>query len=147
MSREYQTVSIYLKHNLKNDLELRGDNRSQIINRDLARLYNLYRWSLKGINLTVDECALIVDALNGTAYDGIIAPSTWLLASIEDAVQLGRLDTKWKVDGRALLDKLCGLSDAQALAVIDAAERFWVQNPLGDIKENIKAFFGGGHDA
>ncbi len=53
------------------------------------------------------------------------------------------VDEKWEVDGKALVEKLRGLSDTQALALIDAAERFW--NERGDGQETettaIKKYF------
>ena len=54
-----------------------------------------------------------------------------------------RLAEKWGVDGPALVEKLRGLNEMQALAIIDAAERFWQDDTLrnADIREGVKAIF------
>ncbi|MFY9604024.1 MAG: hypothetical protein WAR00_05190, partial [bacterium] len=56
------------------------------------------------------------------------------------------LDKKWQVDGKALVKKLKALSHVQALALVDAAERFWQANTGTNTgtadDEDIKKFFG-----
>lgn len=101
-----------------------GRNRSAVIGRDLARLYELYRLALKTeINLTPSEGALILDSLNGTILDARMSAMLW--AQIEDNVFLDGLAGKWEVDGPALIEKLRSLTRLQALALVDMAERFW----------------------
>ena len=41
-------------------------------------------------------------------------------------IQLDGLAKQWEVDGDGLLAKLRALTPTQALAVIDAAERWWL---------------------
>lgn len=118
-----KTVSLYLRPDIEAELDMRGDNRSQIINRDLERLYAIYRRALRETPLTVKEACLIVDALNGILIDAATAHLLW--ANIEDAIKLDGLTEKWGVDGKELIDKLRGLSAMPCMALADAAERFW----------------------
>ncbi len=140
MKKEPRTVSIYLRPALETELEARGDNRNHIIHRDLERLYTLYRLALRDVKLTLPEAWFIVDMLNGTIMDANIAGLLW--ASAEDACALDGLDKKWQVDGKAFVKKLKKLSDTQALALVDAAERFWQANTGTADDEGIKKFFG-----
>jgi len=140
LKKEPRTVSIYLRPELEAELEARGDNRNHIIHRDLERLYTLYRLALREVKLTLPEAWFIVDMLNGTIMDANTAGLLW--ASAEDACAMDGLDKKWQVDGKALVKKLKALSHVQALALTDAAERFWQANTGTADDEDIKKFFG-----
>lgn len=102
-------------------LTARGENRSYVINRDLVRLYTLYRRALATVDLSTDEACLLIDALNGTTMNADTARMLW--AEVEDACQIDHLDRKWEVDGRELVEKIKGLNEIQCMALIDAAER------------------------
>ncbi|MDA8212144.1 MAG: hypothetical protein M0021_09745 [Clostridia bacterium] len=136
---DYTRPTIHIRSNLDEQIKSRG-SRSTVISRDLERLYTLYRRALAEVKLTIDEACLIVDALNGSLMDANTARLLW--ANIADAVSMDGLDEKWSVDGPALVEKLRGLSDIQALAVVDAAERFW-QGPYRetDIYEAVEECF------
>ena len=138
--KEPRTVSIYLRPELEAEIEARGSNRNHIIHRDLERLYTLYRLALREVKLTLSEAWFIVDMLNGTIMDANTAGLLW--ASAEDACALDGLDKKWQVDGKAFVKKLKKLSDTQALALVDATERFWQENTGTADDEDIKKFFG-----
>ena len=97
---------------------------SPVIERDINRLYDMYSRALRQVSLTGEEACLIVDCLNGAIHDANSAPMMW--ASVADGIELDGLGTKWNVDGPALVDKLIGLTEIQSMAIIDAAERFWV---------------------
>ena len=140
MKKEPRTVSIYLRPALETELEARGDNRNHVIHRDLERLYTLYRLALREVKLTLPECWFLVDMLNGSLMDANTAGLLW--ASAEDACALDGLDKKWQVDGKAFVEKLKKLSDTQALALVDAAERFWQANTGSMDDEDIRRFFG-----
>ena len=141
MKKEPRTVSIYLRPALETELEARGDNRNHVIHRDLERLYTLYRLALRDVKqLTLPEAWFIVDMLNGTMMDANTAGLLW--ADAEDACALDGLDKKWQVDGKAFVEKLKALSPVQALALVDAAERFWQANTGTADDEDIKKFFG-----
>jgi hypothetical protein len=137
--KEPRSVSIYLRPVLETELEARGDNRNHIIHRDLERLYTLYRLALREVKLTLPEAWFIVDMLNGTIMDANTAGLLW--ASAEDACSMDGLDKKWKIDGKVFVEKLKALSHVQALALVDAAERFWANTGTAD-DEDIKKFFG-----
>jgi len=109
---------------------------SPVIERDINRLYDMYSRALRQIPLLVEEACLITDCLNSTIYDANSAPMMW--ASVRDGIEMDGLDTKWNVDGPALVDKLKGLTEIQSMAIIDAAERFW-NNPERDNMEEIVA--------
>lgn len=136
-----EKTGIYLADPVAAELAARGDNRSQVINRDLTRLYTLYRRALAEVPLSVEEACLLVDALNGALLDATTARLLW--AEIEDACRLDHLDQKWQVDGQALVQKLKNLTDIQALALIDAAERFWNAPDVGqrNVREAVKDYF------
>ena len=132
--KESKTVSFWLRPDLDEGLKTRGGNRSQTINRDLERLYTLYKRALREVVLSVPEAWLLVDVLNGTIHDANSAPLLW--GSVEDGCNLDGLDGKWEIDGKALVEKLRNLSSIQALALIDAAERFW-EAPDGERNEEL----------
>ena len=138
--KEPRTVSFWMRPELDEELSARGDNRSHIIHRDMERLYTLYRRTLREVSLSLPECWFIVDMLNGSLMDANTAGLLW--ASAEDACSMDGLDKKWQVDGKAFVQKLKNLSSIQALALIDAAERFWQANTGAADDEDIKRFFG-----
>jgi len=140
LKKEPRTVSIYLRPALETELEARGDNRNHVIHRDLERLYTLYRLALREMKLTLPEAWFIVDMLNGTMMDANTAGLLW--ADAEDACALDGLDKKWQVDGKAFVEKLKALSPVQALALADAAERFWQANTGSMEDEDIRKLFG-----
>lgn len=119
---------------------MRGDNRSGIINRDLERLYTMYRRAIREVPLALAEAQLIIDALNGSIFDAQSAPMLW--ANIEDACKLDGIDDKWGVDGPALVEKLHGLSAFHCMALIDGSERFWsLPNGERDLNADVRKIF------
>lgn len=134
-----EKISVSMRPEIVEQINARGV-RSTIINRDLERLYAMYRRSLIQTNLAVDEACLIVDALNGNLMDANAARLLW--ASIEDAVKLDGLDKKWSVNGPELIQKLQRLNELQCMAIVDAAERFW-EGPYrdADVREAVKQVF------
>lgn len=133
-----KTVSIWLRPELDAAMALRGDNRSQTMAQDLGRLYALYDRALREIDLTENEAMLIVDALNGVLIGADAGALLW--ANIEDSIRLDGLDEKWSVDGPALVEKLQAMTATQAMAVLDAAERFW-QQPEKDAAPWVRECF------
>ncbi|MDK2883320.1 MAG: hypothetical protein PWP58_1656 [Bacillota bacterium] len=133
-----ERISVTLTPEVLTELHARGP-RSTVINRDLDRLYTLYRRALAQVGLTTREALLIADALNGILMDVTTVPLFW--AQIQDAIAVEHLDKKWQVDGQALVEKLRGLNEIQALAVIDAAERFWHENPGESPEDRVREIF------
>ena len=115
--------------------------RSGVVDRDLARLYALYRRELARTPLSVDEACLLVDVLNGIWMREPL--SVWnLWTEVADACTLEHLDQKWGVDGPAFVQRLQELRDSQLLALVDAAERFWAgPYSKGDVRETVKQVF------
>lgn len=134
------TVAIYLRGEIDNELRQRGDNRSGTVNRDLERLYTLYKHALQEVDLSTDEACLICDVLNGTWTD--VTSARYLAAEVADGIKLNALDQKWEVDGKALVGKLDALDRLHALALVDAAERFWAVPPTKDGREVAAQVFG-----
>ena len=118
-----KTLGVYLYSETINEVAVRGENRSQTINRDLERLYDLYRRAIQETPLPLAEASLLVDCLNGSLVDARSAGMLW--ANVEDGIKYDGLEGKWEVDGKALVEKLRRLNQVQCLALIDAAERFW----------------------
>jgi hypothetical protein len=134
-----KSFGVYIRESLQPEFEARGGS-SIVINRDLERLYTMYRRAIREVPLTLAEARLIVDALNGSLFDANTAPMLW--ASIEDAIKLDGLAEKWGVDGPALVEKLRGLSAFHCMALVDAAERFWSMSADGrDLDKTIKFLF------
>jgi len=77
------------------------------------------------LQLTEEESALIVDALNGTVIQPELLAESVLWQEIQDAIKLDSLDAKWKVDGSALVAKLKAASHEDAQRIIGLAELFW----------------------
>ncbi len=133
-------ISIRLTENAENEISTRGNNRSATINRDLERLYTLYRRALQETPLTLAEGCLLVDCLNGSLFDATSAPLLW--GSVEDGIKLDGLDERWEVDGPAFVAKLRALSAFQAMTLIDASERFWSLPPVErGIEEGVRKCF------
>lgn len=132
-------LSVTVPDKLLEQIELRGDNKSAVVSRDLDRLYSLYKRALLQVGLTVDEACFIADMLNGVVTTADTARLLW--AGAQDAIELDKLDEKWNVDGPALVEKLRNLNEIQAMAVIDAAERFWQKREHEDMREDIRECF------
>lgn len=84
--------------------------------------------------LAYSEVMAICDILNGhmaTSAD-IRYGGQMLAASIEDGCALEGLDKKWQIDGKALAEKLKGLTDPQAWWVGHQARVWWHTVSSGD---------------
>ena len=134
-----KTVGIYLRPETEKELATRGENRSHVIARDLDRFYNLCRRAIREVPLSEKEACLIVDSLNGTVLDANTAQSLWF--SIEDSINLDGLADKWGVDGASLVEKLKELNAFQAMAIADAAERFWQMSDRMGLEEGVQKVF------
>lgn len=94
--------------------------------RDLDRYYAILAAELRGVHLSEPEAMLLIDSLQGVLHELPESAPTMLWAGVDDSIRLDGLDAKWDVDGPALVATLRALSPAQAMAVIDAVERWWV---------------------
>jgi hypothetical protein len=100
---------------------------------DLSRYYRLLaeaRTRLREI-LTPAELAAIIDVQNGHWYHERLDPvEIW--ANVEGGCRLEGLDTRHKIDGPALVEKLQSLDLLQVHALADATVRFWHAVGEGD---------------
>ncbi len=94
--------------------------------------------------LSLGEWCLIFDSLNGYFASPASTAVGGIALNVSDAVELDRLDEKWDVDGRALVDKLRAMSWPQLLSILDASERWWIENDgkSTDIDESVRAAVG-----
>ena len=99
-------------------------DRSAVASRMMERYAEVCRRSLP--ELTEPEWSLLRDSLNGWAAEPV-ASVGWLAMGVRDSIQLDGLDAKWGVDGDALLARLEALDYAGCCAVLDAVERWWVE--------------------
>lgn len=122
-----KNASVYLQAGTEKEILARGTNKSAIINRDLDRLYSIYRECLLDVKLTPNEALLVCEAL--AAWEGDSNAAKMLYSFIYDTIRNESLRDKWDVDGRQLVDKLRNLPLSHCLAIIDAAGRFFETAP------------------
>jgi len=123
MEKEKKTISVHIEVKLDQGLLSRGSNRSEVLNRDLGRLYDIYRYELSAMEFSPGEARLLAETLKYWHPDAGMARHLWNV--VDDAIRLDRVDEKYGTDGQALVKKLRGLSISQALAITDAIERYW----------------------
>lgn len=87
------------------------------------------------------EWELIADALNGCLEltdpgSSGIAPLMLIRAAVEDSIQLDGFDTRWAIDGTALIRKLNKLTDLEGDAIAAAVRYFWANGEEIDIGED-----------
>lgn len=73
------------------------------------------------------EWNLVRDSLNGTLHE----PASQIRGvwqGVEDSITLDGLAEKWGVDGDALLAKLRDLTYVEEVALVEAVERWWIDN-------------------
>lgn len=117
---------------LREQLEARSpeheDTTNLVAKRDLTRYYDALDRALHTVDLSEAEASAICDANNGTFWAddeaGMAGTQTMLWANVADTPGLSE---KWGIDQDALIAKMRGWSHIQALAVIDACERFWAR--------------------
>lgn len=74
---------------------------------------------------TKSEAMLIVDVCNAYLYHSSGSPKAALLLEVGDGIAIERLDEKWKIDNKALIEKIKGLTEYQAYTVLTMAFEFW----------------------
>jgi hypothetical protein len=127
------SISLQLRIGTEIEKRVESGNVSNTVNRSLDRYFALLNRALaewRG-TLSDNECALILDATNGSAFaDTISLGMLW--SEIEDAVSLDGLDRKWSVDGAALAVKLKASGMLGQAALVDASERWWNRVAAGE---------------
>jgi hypothetical protein len=92
-----------------------------VARRDLER-YNVLLDSVRPV-FTRDQAMLLVDVFNGTRFEPIEMSLSALWASLDDAEEA--YYQKHGVEKEPFVERIHDLTKAEALAVIDAIERFW----------------------
>jgi hypothetical protein len=92
---------------------------------DRNRYYVLLEDELERLAFTAAEACGIAAAVNTLAVDA--SSYRHLAGEVEDACRLEDLDDRFGFDADQLVEKLAGLTPGAAMAVADAAERFWEQ--------------------
>lgn len=126
-------ISISIPTHTYNKITKRYEgNTSATINTQLERYFEALRRERRGLRyiLTENECALILDATNGTIHYPESVP---LFAyGIRDAIDLDKLDEKWDVDADVLMRKISDAPYITYLTLIDGAERWWNRVSRGE---------------
>ena len=119
------TLDRVLAERIKSDSEELGfRSRSSMISAIAERYSEIIRRSIR--ELSVPEWCLIFDVLNGCwMIDSSAIAAKGLAHQIADATQLDAAGSKWDVDGLSLARRVAGMTFAEQMAIIDAAERFW----------------------
>lgn len=110
-----------------------------VARRDLERYYTVLADSLARLDLTLGQACLLMDALNGTWMDTSSYRLLW--AEVDDSIREENLAGKWSVDGAQLVERLRSLSPGEQMAMVDAAERFWLlveRGATGDREELLR---------
>lgn len=103
-----------------------GGNRSWTVSRQLERYFDMIDWNKRELrNILSDaEISLILDTFNGIAFaDTVSIRYAW--HEVADAIEMDRLDEKWKVDGKALVEKMKAMSFGHLIALVDSVEIWW----------------------
>lgn len=110
--------------------------RSTIIDRLLERHFDLMERGRRDLRrlLNDKEMGLILDSLNGIGFFDSVA-IYHVDMEVIDAIEMDHLDQKWEVDGKALIDKLNALTDAQKIALVDAVATWWNRVAKGEQPE------------
>lgn len=114
----------------------RGDTPSSAVTKVVLRYIGLLSAARRELRaqLTESECALILDACNGTAYMDMVSVRL-LPEGVADAIELDGLDRKWGVDGTSLMVKLRATTLTQRMALVDGLQRWWGNPERGGYSE------------
>ena len=122
-----KTISIRPSDEFLTEIAARGEPTGSTIQAQCERYFYALNVALGTVSLTQGEACLILDVTNGTLWESWSIGMLW--ASVADGIRLDGLDTKWEIDGPALVAKIQSWDYWQTLAVVDAAERWWRQEP------------------
>ena len=93
----------------------------QTARRDLTRYYKMLGTERPAF--THDQASVLCDMLNGVTLEPVDHAAQLLQIEVQDAPD--PLFEKWGVDRERLEKRVADLSFAEALATVDAVERFW----------------------
>ena len=109
------------------ELLQRGEDTNAIELRDLKRYYALLNYHLIEIYLTQGECQLVCEALKDYRIEDDPDRARTIWKQVHAAVLRDNLDRKWNVNRETFHSKIQGLNQLQAVALVDAVERYWVR--------------------
>jgi hypothetical protein len=68
-------------------------------------------------------------AISASAFNGILfadsAAIRYAWSEVQDAIHYDNLDSKWNVDGKALVEKMKLMSIGHMIALVDSVEIWW----------------------
>lgn len=104
----------------------RGEKASKVGLRDLKRYYALLNHYLLELSLTVNEASLVCEALKDYRFEDDPEQARTFWKRVDASIQRDHLDQKWSVNS-AFIRKIQGLTNLQAVALVDAVERYWIR--------------------
>jgi hypothetical protein len=104
----------------------RGEDISTVGLRDLKRYYALLNYHLLELRLTSNEANLICEALKDYRFEDDLDRAISIWKRIDTAIQQEQLDRKWSINS-TFISKIKTINHLQAVALIDAVERYWVK--------------------
>jgi hypothetical protein len=114
-----------IKREMKARLEERKQNTDSSINQVARRDLERYNTLVDAVRPTFaeNEARLLLDVFNDKRFEPIETTLRLLWASLDDAEDI--YYQKHGVEKEAFVSRIHDLSEAEALATIDAIERFW----------------------
>lgn len=105
------------------------------IEEDLGRYYLMLGETLRAMRFTREEAMMMCDICKEAAVfrhsiNTLSAAPLILYANLRDGILLDQINEKWKVDGEAFLERVQRFTPLEAMAILDAIERFWIQSKV-----------------
>jgi hypothetical protein len=115
---------------LKAALLQRGQDASAVGLRDLKRYYALLNHHLLETSWTENEAQLICEALRDYQFEDDLEQARMIWKQVHTAVRQDHLDQKWNVNRETFHTKIQALNHLEAVALVDAVERYWIREQL-----------------
>jgi hypothetical protein len=116
-----------------------GISAAVVAQNSVTRYFTLLAAELREVTLTRGQALLLCSVLNGTWIENTFwarTPREMLIAELEDSQPDGYAE-RTEVDLASFLDQVRGWTRAQALAVVDAVERFWTISEVEDTDQAL----------
>lgn len=134
------TVRPYMSELVFEELTKLYSNKKEAVDRAVSAFLLMRRLTLRELNgvFTEQERTGMVASFNGTiiGFNLGVPPKFMLKAQMEDAVALEGADAMYGFDAEQLLGKIDGLSELQAMYLLEECHRFW--NEVGE--KDVKLF-------
>jgi len=106
----------------------------------------LRKYALKGLKgkLTKNELSALIDIQNGSIFEEQFAVNhSAFIAHIEDADEFEGIGEKWKIDIKALIEKVKNMSTCEIFFLQEEIDRFWnVEQAFGSPNPDLEKFLG-----